>query len=366
VQRQNGAKQFMSQQSVVSVRLLPQLNEERVEVDVPVTDEAPAPSRTVKRIACFCSTILALILIMNTVITSGLRRIRTSAFGTVNRVMKGDVNADIVITGSSRALVQYDPRTIASVTGHSAFNLGRNGSQTDMQVAFFKAYLEHNSKPKIVLHNLDAFTFVTTREVFDPAQYMPYIDDPALYNELSKINPDTWKSRYLPLYGYVVEDMNFAWITGLGGFLGWNPPEDYFLGFNPRHRSWGSDFQKFKASNPHGVSFGIESAGIRDLEDMIQTCRQNQVQLILVYSPEYSEMQAITNDRAQVFGLFHQLAERYHVPLWDYSNWEFGGNRDFFYNSQHLNATGAAYFSGDIANRLKNYLASDSNDRSGQ
>lgn len=318
------------------------------------------PWKAVRRIACFFGLVVLLIFVMNAMITSGLRRLKTSAFGASNQIMDGKVNAQIVISGSSRALAHYDPRTIEAITGRTAFNLGRNGAQTDMQVAFLKAYLAHNQKPEIVVHNLDAFTFVTTREVFDPVEYTPYLYDRDLYSALGKINPKIWKSRYLPLYGYVVEDMNFTWVLGLKGFFGWSPPEDYFLGFNPRSKKWTDDFQNMKANNPHGVSFGIEPEGIRVVEDLIRVCRQNGIQLILVYSPEYAEMQSLTKNRAEVFGLFHELADHSSVPLWDYSDWKYAGNQELFQNSQHLNAAGAGIFSADLANRLKAYLAAQS------
>jgi hypothetical protein len=320
----------------------------------------PQPWKVVRRIACFFGLLVVLAFVINAVITSGLRRIKTSAFGALNQMMEGKVNAQIVITGSSRAAAHYDPRAIKAITGRTAFNLGRNGSQTDMQVALLKAYLAHNRKPEIVVHNLDAFTFVTTREVYDPVEYTPYLYDAELYDALRKINPDIWKSRYVPLYGYVVEDMRLSWILGLKGFFGWSPPEDYFLGFNPRSKKWTDDFQQFKASHPDGVSFEIEPAGIQVVEDLIRVCRENQMKLILVYSPEYMEMQSLAKNRVEVFDKFHELADPFDVPLWDYSDWKYSGNQDFFQNSQHLNAAGAAIFSGDLANRLKAYYSEQS------
>lgn len=321
-------------------------------------DQISNAGEAVRRIICFFGLFVALTFVVNGVITSGLRRIKSSAFGAMNQVMQGKVNAQIIIAGSSRAVAHYDPRTIGAITGRTAFNLGLNGSQTDMQVAFLKAYLEHNQKPEVVVQNLDAFTFVTTREVYNQVQYTPYLYDARLYQPLRKINPDIWKSRYLPLYGYVVEDMKFTWILGLKGFLGWSPREDYFQGFNPRSKKWSEDFELFKKSNPDGVSFEIEPAGIHVVEDLIQLCRREQIQLIFVYSPEYSEMQSLTKDRKEIFRQFHDLADRNGVPVWDYSDWRYAGNQDFFQNSQHLNATGAAVFSEDVANRLKSYFTS--------
>ncbi len=323
-------------------------------------EDAPGQSRAVgkslRRLACFFVLLVALFFVMNALIGAGLREVKTSSYGAWNQVMQGKVNADIVISGSSRAAYHFDPRVIEAVTDRTAFNIGRPGSQTDVQVAVLRAYLEHNRKPALIVHSLDAFSFVASRGIYDPALYVPYLGDKAIYAPLLRIDPNLVRSRYIPLYGYVVDDMNFTWIEGLKALVGISPRQDYFLGFSPRDFKWGSDFANFKADNPHGASFAIEPAGVQAVEQLIQLCQANGVPLLLVYSPEYAGMQRMTNNRAQIFAEFQDLADRYHVPLWDYSNWTYDNDRAFFYNSQHLNATGAALFSADLAGRLKTYL----------
>jgi hypothetical protein len=311
----------------------------------------------VRRLISFALVILALVFGLNALINFGLEHIKTSSFGAWNQAMQGRVNADILISGSSRATYHYDPRTIEATTGEKTFNIGRVGSQTDVQLAVLRAYLDHNKKPTIVIHNLDAFTFVMSREVYDPAQYVPYLSYAELYEPLHRIDRDMVKSRYLPLYGYIVEDMNFSWVEGLKALVGWMPKENYYLGFCPRDREWSDDFEKFKAGNPNGASFAIEPGGVKTLEELIQLCQKNGIQLILVYSPEYAGMQKMTNNRKQIFVQFNALANRYHVPLWDFSDWKHSADQAYFYNSQHLNANGAKIFSQDVADRLKDYIA---------
>lgn len=326
--------------------------------DMIVTDNEPSDVWTgITKIALFFVMLVVLCYALNAAITFGLRRIRTSAYGASNQVMLGKVNAQIVITGSSRALAHYDPRTIGAMTGRTAYNLGRNGSQTDMQVAILKAYLAHNQKPEVVVHNLDAFSFVTTHEVYDPVEYTPYLYDHNLYDALHTINPNIWKTRYIPLYGYVVEDMKFAWILGLKGLVGLSPREDYFQGFNPRPEPWSNDFQKLRTNNPHGVRFDVEPRGIEDVKELIRVCQENGIRLIFVYSPEYSEMQELTNNRVQIFAKFHELTTSLNIPFWDYSNWPHADDKRYFQNSQHLNADGAAVFSNDLARQLRGYFA---------
>jgi hypothetical protein len=324
----------------------------------PAQDIMP-PGKAVRRLVCFFALLAFLALGTDALITGGLRRISTSTFGSWNEMMEGRVNAEVVITGSSRAEYHYDPRAIEAIAGHTAFNLGRNGSQTDVQLAVLRAYLAHNRKPRLVIHNLDAFTFVTTREVFEPAQYVPYLRDPGLYHDMRQLDSNFVKGRYLPLYGYVVQDMNFAWLLGLRQWLGSSPRQDSFSGFVPRDKEWTNEFSNFKASHPSGVDFGVEPKGIVVLEQLIRLCKDNGVPLLLVYSPEYTGMQSLENNRPKIFREFERLAAQYNVPIWDYSQWKYNGDTQYFYNSQHLNARGAALFSDDLAHRLKGSLPTD-------
>jgi len=310
----------------------------------------------VLRVLSFLGIVIALILAMNALVGMGLRRVKTSSYGAWNEVMQGRVNADVIISGSSRAAYQTDPRVIEKVIDLSVFNLGRTGSQTDVQLAVLNAYLEHNRKPRLILHSLDSFSFVKTHEIFDPALYVPYLGDNEIYKPLHRIYPDLAKSRYIPLYGYVVEDMDFTWLMGLKGLVGIFPKEDFFLGFCPRDIKWTDDFDKYKRSNPNGVNFAIDQEGIQALEGLIKVCKENGIELVFVYSPEYTEMQAMTNNRTEIFAHFHDLTDKYHIPLWDYSAWKYAGDKEMFYNSEHLNAKGAAVFSSDLALRLKEHL----------
>jgi hypothetical protein len=318
-----------------------------------VSEAAAEVRRGIVRILLFFTMTLVILVGTHALIGGGLRRIRTSDFGVFNRMVDGDINASIVVSGSSRALNHFDPRVIQRTTGLSAFNIGVNGSQTDMQLAVLKTYLTHNTRPSLVVLSLDSFTFVTSHGgVYFPGQYLPYLKQDDLYHALREINPSFWKSKYLPLYGYAVEDMNFTWLKGLGGLLGLNPVENRYLGFEPRDTVWTGDFERLRESNPGGVRFTIEPDGVRDFEGMITFCEQRGIPVLLVYSPVYHEMQALEANRDEVFGRFREIAGRHGVPLWDYSASPISLRKEYFYNSQHLNAGGAAAFSDEFAAAL--------------
>ena len=314
----------------------------------------------VLRLGVFVALLAVLIVRFDCAVNKGLRSMHTSLYGVTNYLVEGKINAQVVITGSSRAASHYDPCIISAQTGLSAFNLGRNGSQTDMQLAVLETYLEHNRRPLVVIHNLDGFTFQTTRDVYNLAQYVPYLSDSNLYQPLRRIRPEIWKSRYVPLYGYVVEDMSFAWLLGIKALVGWSPRENLHNGFDPRTVSWSDEFEHFKAENPQGIRWPVEAEGIRLLNRLAGICREKKIRLVLVYSPEFTGIQRLTLNREQIFSRFRDIAGRKQLPLWDYSDWKHAGDTLYFANSEHLNANGAALFSEELGRALKVYLQSDS------
>ena len=145
--------------------------------------------------------------------------------------------------------------------------------------------------------------------------------------------------------------MNFTRAKGLGGLIGWTPGEDRYLGFQPRHAAWTGDFERFKKSNGT-VRFEVEANGVRQLDELLRLCQAQGIRVLLVYSPVYYEMQALEGNRDEIFARFGELAARYGATLWDYSHSPVSLRKDYFYNSQHLNAEGAAVFSDEFARAL--------------
>jgi hypothetical protein len=181
---------------------------------------------------------------------------------------------------------------------------------------------------------------------------LPFLEDPVLYDSLYRIDPAVWKWRHIPLYGFAVDDMRFTWFSGLLADFGVFGGEDYFRGYNPRSAKWNDDFQQFHREHPSGISYKIEPDGVSSLVDLIETCKNAQIQVILVYSPEYLEMQSLESNRVQIFSRFREIADRYGVPFIDYSGSAISRRQELFQNSQHLNAEGAEIFSADLAKKL--------------
>jgi hypothetical protein len=290
---------------------------------------------------------------LDQVLLLGLRNIDTGSFGVWNKAMEGRINARILISGSSRARGHYDPVIIGRGLGKSCFNVGRDGTLTDLQLAFLRAYLRHNQKPELIIQNLDLTSFTKSRDIFTPGQYLPYLGEPDIYQALAEVKPSIWKAKYIPLYGFNDDDMQFTPIQAMLGLLSVSTREDRTLGFHPMNRSWNRDFERFKMTHPTGMESRCDPAAVEVLNQLIDLCKSLNIELVFVYSPEYYENHSMIVNRQVIFEMFENLAARYQVPFYDYSNTSISQEKNYFYNSQHLNTEGARLFSIDLTEKLR-------------
>lgn len=288
---------------------------------------------------------------LQTVLVSGLRQYQGGNTGTLNEVVRGSINADILISGSSRAVYHYDPRIIEIRTGRRTFNIGRDGTKLDEQVAFLRTYLRHNRKPDTIIQNLDAHSLKANRGVTDPSQYMGWLGEDELYQNVRSHRWYFAVYRVFPLIGILREGSVKPALEGILGVT--YQGDNRFAGYCPQDKPWNNDFQEFQKEHPLGVEWVVEEAARNTLREMLALCWQEEIRLILVYSPEYIDSQLMTKNRTQIFEVFRALASEYQTPLWDYSQDRISQEQEYFYNSQHLNQTGATLFSEQIGKRLE-------------
>jgi len=94
------------------------------------------------------------------------------------------------------------------------------------------------------------------------------------------------------------------------------------------------------------------------LQELLELCRTNGIEPILVYSPDYAQARDFFLSREETLRIFGAVASRCGVRFWDFSNDPVSGDKSYFYNSQHLNALGAEAFSKSLARRLSSELLS--------
>jgi len=295
---------------------------------------------------------------IDALLLKGLHMRRTHVFGVWNRTVHGEINADILFCGSSRAQKHFDARAIGALTSTRCYNIGMDGSQLDLQLPWLITYLAHNKAPRILVQEVDMISLMPDSALFFPSQYEPYLDEAPIYRAVSRIDHARWKDRWIPLYRYTRFGYPLAGLA-LQGLFGLedtahDPLRD---GFARERKGWDGTFDHFRAGHPNGVSRRITQESEATLRTIIRTAQNKGSRVVLVYAPELDEMQRITLNREEVMAAFHAIAREMHVPFLDFSRVQLCAERRWFYNSQHLNSAGVDRFTPMIADSLRTMLA---------
>ncbi len=307
--------------------------------------------RTLARGAAFWALALALSLGAHRALVAGLKRATRGDYGVWNAVFSGRATGDIVALGSSRALVHVDCPLIREKFGRTCWNLGLNGSPANLQLPLLDVLLAHAAAPRTFVVTVDIGSFQVRTSPYNPAQYLPYLDDDRLYRPLVALDPVFARYRHIPLYGFATFGVQTSELA-VRAWLGRESTETRFFGFAPSDLAWDGTFEQFIAQYPDGREFAIEAEGVRALDALVARASGTGARVVLVYPPEYTAAHRIANNRDVIFAQFREIAERHHAPFVDFTDHPLSRDRSLFYNSQHLNRRGARLFSEALIAQL--------------
>jgi hypothetical protein len=308
--------------------------------------------RFVLRFLLFCLPLMVVFFCTDAFISGNLSKANNGEYGVWRDVFKGTVNADVVIYGASRAVNHIDPATIADTLHQSTYNLGIHAYTFKMQYLRHRVLLQHNPKPRLIIYSLDFMTFEKRAELFNPEQFLPYMLNDTLVKKYTSNYVYSWWDYTLPVVRYYGHGTAVRHALSLYTRKTPEPVE--------RIRGYLPDDEKFTAVFNEGVKdakrfYEIKFDGptIQLFNQFLQECKSAGIKVAFVYTPEYVFGQKFVKNRKQLFGLIHKFSKQYRIPLYDYSADTICLNKAYFYNSEHLNKTGAELFSKKLAGDLK-------------
>ena len=306
----------------------------------------------------FALGLWVLALALDSILMWGIHRKQTGDYGLWNRIVAGHVNARLLISGSSRALVGVDSRRLGKATGMSCVSIAIDGARMEAQAALLETYLRHNRAPEVIIQTVDLFSLEPLGKVYQPSLYAPYLREPALYAYARGAERSFWMRRHLPLYNFAVDKvMMFESLWSLLGCetAAW---EYRFDGYRPHDGAWDGSFDRFAAAHPGGEAYKVTPAGISQLRRIAALAGEYGARLILVYPPEFHRNMELTINRPEIIRNYKDIAAQNQVPFWDFSDDPICRDQSAFYNSQHLNRGGAERFTDVMARRDRVWLES--------
>lgn len=90
--------------------------------------------RFIRTILLMLGIILLVCVGLDVYVTCRLQSSHQQKYEGWNEILKKPIDADMLIMGNSRALVQYDPAILDSILDVNCYNLGINGSPLNRQI----------------------------------------------------------------------------------------------------------------------------------------------------------------------------------------------------------------------------------------
>lgn len=309
-------------------------------------------SSFLKKSLLFILGFIVIVYILDETIKYTICTIKVGDYGVLNKINNGEINTDIIISGSSRALKAINSRVITEKTGMSCFNIASVGSGLGVQLPKFKWYLNNNKKPKILVQDLSQFGGEISRTIYEPYKYIAYLSDDSLYQGILKIDKNFWKSKYIAPYNLVYYNFDFYSKLGIELIQTFRKQERYINGFFPDNSKWSSNFETFKQKNPDGINCSITNSYKKYIYELIKFCKKENIVLVITILPNYYKLKEIAQNIDDVNAFYKSLKEEPKVYFFDYSSSAISKNEKYLYNFTHLNLDGANHFTELFANQL--------------
>ncbi len=250
---------------------------------------------------------------------------------------------DIVINGSSRAWVQYDPHILDSILHLNTYNLGFDGSGINRQIVKYHKYCENHGQPKYILQNIDILTMSNTFG-YQREQFFPFFFyDKDLLREVDEYEYFTFAEKYIPYCRYMGIDIHLS-------------NDSLYKGYKGQDMEWnGTMFEQLDT-----INVAADTAMLRLFDDFLTEQAHLGTQVILVYSPIYHGVIDKCPDIDKMYAMYAALAAKHHLPILNYIDIPLCTDTTYFYNATHLNRQGAEIFTTRLAQDLDSMGIADS------
>lgn len=264
-------------------------------------------------------------------------------FKSWNEFYNKELNSDLVISGSSRAWIQYSPAILDSILNINAYNLGMDGSIINRQIIKYNTYCRlQKKKPKYLVQNIDLYTIGITRG-YEREQFFPFLKyDKKLFDEIDKYEKFSTAEKYVPSFRYFCHDKVLKHYSRLLS------DTDLSKGYYGIKKEWnGFEFRKRKE-----IFYAKDPEALKMFDDFISDVTMSGTKVIFVYAPVYIGATNKVVNLEGMYEMYDTIAKKYNVTILDYNFDPICYDTTCFYNAMHLNRKGSELFSVKLAHDI--------------
>lgn len=310
----------------------------------------------IKKSAAFIFTTYLIACLFQFTIDRGLKKSNYSAsYKEWYNLYHSNINADILIQGSSRARLHVSPLAFEKAFKHSTYNMGIDASYFPIENYMFYEYIRYNQKPRYIIQSIDVGIFTNPNEQFDFKQFIPYLNK-NFFDAFKNHNVFTLNDLYIPLYKYTHSE-GLAKI-GFENLLNKMPPDNgRYNGFNSLNLHYDNRLLvKRLEEYPNGYKAKINDTVYNEFISFIKFCKKENIKLILIYTPVLSTFQNTLINKDSIINEYGKTAMRFKLPFLNYSNDKMCHDTSMFFDFYHLNSKGVKIFNEKLINDLHPYI----------
>ncbi len=288
----------------------------------------------------FVSLVVVLLVLLELYFTSQLKKSTDHRFVVWNEITQGNIEADVLIMGSSRAWVQYSPSILDSILNVNSYNLGIDGSCFNRQIERYNVYRMYNNKPSIIIQDIGVWATLNYTTGYQREQYFPYFYNPEMMQYFKEPFSDSERLPFIRYCGHrdLILDILFDRENDI----------KRYKGYLSRDKSYDGS----RLGTIDSIIFQYDSRTKQMFLDYIAQAKEDSIQLVFVYAPFYIEAISKVINLDLVYDTFDSIAYEYNIPILDYTFSAISYDTTYFYNAMHLNKRGSELFSTKLANDL--------------
>ncbi|HRO41276.1 MAG TPA: hypothetical protein PL009_00475 [Flavipsychrobacter sp.] len=281
-------------------------------------------------------------------------RYHTHINGKLTELFLNDTRHDILFIGSSKTHSNIHPGVIDSICSVNSFNAGLDGISLFEYKMILEAYLLRHPAPKMVVLSFDLHSFNGKSEFYDPVQYLPFVKNKVIDTTLSNNGHPTTIFRIFPFLALTKYSDDQKLVEVIKSMLGKN---DIALG-DFEYKGYLSNSDSV-LSNP---DFPIQAQnttpnGLAFFKDIIATCQEKSIQLVVIYPPEFeARIVRLTPNASAILSTIHQISEANNISFFRHDSLQLRNDVTNFRNTGHLNKKGAVVYSQILATQLKELI----------
>ena len=273
--------------------------------------------------------------------------------------------ADVVVTGSSKARRNYNTPLIADSLHLTCYNAGHDGQSLLFSYAVVKMMLAHYTPKMIVVEMFPEELYYKDVHYDRLNELLPYYADYPEVREVALMRGErdeegsSFEKKMIPFNTEKIKLLsqsyryNSQWVDLIRGKGKKHKVESGYLPLNivltdALREKFIAEFemQKARERDRH-----IDANKLKSLEGIAKLCAEKNVKLVLVMSPVLKRY-----DDDAVYDVVKKIALSHQLSFLDYTGDARFADSKYFADN-HMNGTGATYFSQVLSQELKPLLA---------